>query len=316
MAQPQSEVYDFAVDGAASSISFTPPAKTWMVEIVARDVVTVGSETLEVGVGGLSTSTYPRHYHTVTVDATDVISGAGAGARLGTTGHATRTAIYGLQLAAPTVYLARPMDIGMAGGVMQISAGYQQAATAHSTVEIRTSGATNMTAGKVWAIYHIRKNQVLETVDFGSAAAVSHAFTSLGKSNSMVLVAPSLGLSGADEIELHLSADGGSSWDTGASDYNRGQANRDFGTDGGLVDYFMHTEFSGTAGSFLAVMENFNIAAPSTLIYGASVAAGNAAPRHMSSFRDNIVKHDGLRMITGGGVQTMNAGIAYLYGAK
>jgi len=310
MARPEFEVYDFAVDGATSKVTFTPPEGTWMVELIVRGVTSVGSTTVVASVGDITTASYPRAYHTTTADDTDVPTIMGMGTRLGTSEHAGTCYIYGLQLAAPTVFLAKPMDVP--SGSKQVNHGMQSAATAHTTVEVRTNDASNMTVGKCWAIYHKRATAV--NVSLAMTGNNAEEFIALNGANSLIVVSPDLVISAVQEIRLHVSDDEGVSWDTGASDYHRGSQNRATTDAGGAVAYMFASEYASTTQGFFAVMENLQVASRSCLVLGGTISAPATNPRHSGGFRQNNLLHDGVRLIGNAGA-LLNSGTVYVYGA-
>ncbi len=312
MAKPSIEVFDFTAS-PVTNIVITPPAKTWMVEVIAFGVGFSGSDFMLMTFGGITTSTYIRQHHSVASD--DVFTSAAIqfASFTGTSGMAAHALIYGLQLEVPTVFLMRPIEVG--DTAMSIEGGFQTGVTAHTTIEVKTDGGATMNAGHIYVIYHKRKADLIETVDLGASPATSHEFTGLTVHNSLVMVSTDLGFASGTQTEIHLSKDNGSTWDSGANDYQRGRLNRLSDVQGVAVRLLLPLGGTLTTGAFFAVIENMRVAAPTSLIEGASVATAESAPFHSSAFRTNTDTHNALRFQTVPSI-SMNAGKIFLYGGK
>ncbi len=308
MAAPEIEVFTFGTP--VTNIVITPPEGTWMTEIIAYNLGMDSADLLKLTVGNVTTSTYLTQEHNAVSDDVGLDTFTFFQSHNVTTGGASHAMVYGLDLVAPTVIVIRPLDIGDVN--QSVSGCVQTGITAHTTIELFTNAGNKMNSGTIYAVHHKRAHSLIETVDFGAAAAASHSFTGLTQ-NSLVLCSPNLGLAASSGIELHLSADGGSTWDTGATDYRRGRINHLSAVQGDDERLFL-PGFTATTQAFFAVIENMQVACPTTLIEGASVADADTGPFQSAGFRTNVAIHDALRIKTFA-ADNMNSGKLYLMGA-
>lgn len=307
MAQPQTQVIDCSSD-SQTRYTITIPANAWMSTVKFVGVTTSGACVPGMILDAV-TANYMRHYDSTGADG--VVNGASIGmAGWSGTTFSGLYYIMGALLAAPTYFGERSTDVGMAGS--QIVAGYQSAITAHSTFDIQNSTGATYTGGTIFITHFIRKHEIIESVDFSSASAISHDFA-FGKNTSAVIMAPGLTLSGADTIHMRTSTDG-VTFDSGALDYQTSAQRTTFNSAGPQA-FFPTTARTATTNGLYARFEGVGTLSPTALVKAGSTETAEANPFTETASRASTGADTHLRMYTLGGA-TMNGGIAYLVGAR
>jgi len=310
MAKPEIDTHDFSATPTASK-SFTIPNNTWMIDIVGRGIGISSSSTIDLRLGGISTTTYQRHYQTKSGDDADILNRMSVSEVVGTSGFGFGLRIYAPGLVAPTPFVGEACTIGAAQ--VQVNAGVQSDATAHTTFSVFSIGGGTLNAGDVWVTYHKRKHDIVETVDFGAAAASSHDFTGINNRSSLVFCSADLGSASSGVPQLSVSTDG-VSFDQGATDYKHNRMNIAVNSSGDAG--FLHSvNFTSTSNAFLSVVENSRVSAPTSLIWGASIPNADTGPQHHCAYRNSTDKHTAYR-VEHSGAANFNSGTLYLLGAK
>lgn len=311
MAKPSIETHDFAASPTTSK-SFTIPSNTWMIDIVGRGLGFASSHSIDARFGSVSTSSYLRSYHTGLADDVDKLTRISVGAASTSAGSGFGLRIYAPELVAPTPWFHEAVNTGTTS--VNISAGIQNDVTAFSDFEIFSFSGGTINAGDVWVTYHKRTNEIIESVDFGAAAASSHDFTGVTNRNSLVLVSKGLaGASSSGTPRVSVSTDG-VSFDQGATDYKHNEMNVNNNV-GGDSAYLHSVGFDSLTNDFLCIMENGRAAGPTSLIHGISADDADTGPRHQNAYRNSTDKHSGYR-VEKSDATDFDAGVLWLLGAK
>lgn len=297
-----------------SSWTITPPANTWMTEIICLDVGLSADSDLRVQVDSVATATYETCVYGNNFDQVAANTGMHVitpGGDVVSSNISGCLKVFGLQLNCPTAFFGRHYCIGDATGT-RFWAGIETTGGVNSSMTVYPfTGGVTMNSGTLFAIHYVRTNGIIEHASL--SAVTEHEFTGISKRNTLVMIAKGITYSVSDRAIMEFGAGAGPTYETGATDYDYHVQNAGsrFGLEGANIPA---DDGNRSTADWAFIIDGFDLAARTTVWDGANFDVSDTAPLGIGGFRKTRQKHNAIRIKTNGGA-TMTGDI-WLIGAK